>query len=101
MPSANQTSAMAMTTSATSASRAAPGESRSTQCGLSMELGAVSGIVAELTGAAFMKLFRCDHCSNVLYFENTVCEQCGHALGYWYATNMLVSLEPEGDHFIA
>jgi hypothetical protein len=48
-----------------------------------------------------MKLFRCDHCSNVLYFENTVCEQCGHALGYWHATNMLVSLEPEGDHFIA
>ncbi len=48
-----------------------------------------------------MKLFRCDHCSNVLYFENTVCEKCGHALGYWHATNMLVSLEPEGDHFYA
>jgi hypothetical protein len=48
-----------------------------------------------------MKLFRCDHCSNVLYFENTVCEQCGHALGYWHAANMLVSLEPSGDHFIA
>lgn len=48
-----------------------------------------------------MKLFRCDHCSNVLYFENTVCEQCGHALGYWHATNMLVSLEPDGDHFVA
>jgi hypothetical protein len=48
-----------------------------------------------------MKLFRCDHCSNVLYFENTVCEQCGHALGYWHATNILVSLEPEGDHFVA
>ena len=44
-----------------------------------------------------MKLFRCDHCRNVLYFENTVCESCGHALGYWYATNMLVSLEPEGN----
>ena len=41
-----------------------------------------------------MKLFRCDHCSNVVYFENTVCEQCGHALGYWHETNMLVSLEP-------
>ena len=48
-----------------------------------------------------MKLFRCDHCSNVLYFENTVCEQCGHALGYWHATNMLVSLETEDDHFHA
>ena len=48
-----------------------------------------------------MKLFRCDHCSHVLYFENTVCEQCGHVLGYWHATNMLVSLEPQADHFIA
>ena len=48
-----------------------------------------------------MKLFRCDHCGNVLYFENTVCGQCGHALGYWHATNMLVSLEPDGDHFRA
>ncbi|MEO8758347.1 MAG: putative zinc-binding metallopeptidase [Devosia sp.] len=48
-----------------------------------------------------MKLFRCDHCSNVLYFENTVCEHCGHQLGYWPATNMLVSLEPEGKHFHA
>lgn len=48
-----------------------------------------------------MKLFRCDHCGNVLYFENIVCEQCGHALGYWHATDMLVSLEPEDGHFIA
>lgn len=48
-----------------------------------------------------MKLFRCDHCSNVVYFENTVCEQCGHALGYWHATDMLVSLEPEADWFVA
>jgi hypothetical protein len=48
-----------------------------------------------------MKLFRCDHCDNVLYFENTVCENCGHSLGYWHATNMLVSLEVEADHFHA
>ncbi|MGN6685077.1 MAG: zinc-binding metallopeptidase family protein [Devosia sp.] len=48
-----------------------------------------------------MKLFRCDHCANVLYFENTVCENCGHALGYWPGTNMLVSLEDEGGYFHA
>ena len=40
-----------------------------------------------------MKLFRCDHCSNVIYFENTVCESCGHTLGYWHEANMMVSLE--------
>ena len=48
-----------------------------------------------------MKLFRCDHCSNVCYFENTVCENCGHELGYWHATNMLVSLEPQDGLFLA
>ena len=48
-----------------------------------------------------MKLFRCDHCANVLYFENTVCENCGHALGYWPDANMLVSLEDDGDHLLA
>ena len=48
-----------------------------------------------------MKLFRCDHCGNVLYFENTICENCAHTLGYWHGTNMMVSLEPEGDHFHA
>src|SRR5690242_15811564 len=54
-----------------------------------------------LAGSPPMKLFRCDHCGNVLYFENTVCENCGHALGYWHATNMLVSLEPQDGHFTA
>ncbi len=48
-----------------------------------------------------MKLFRCDHCGNVIYFENTVCEHCGHTLGYWYKTNMMVSLEHEDDHLRA
>ncbi len=48
-----------------------------------------------------MKLFRCDHCSNVVYFENTVCESCAHTLGYWHEANMMVSLEVEGDHFTA
>lgn len=48
-----------------------------------------------------MKLFRCDHCSTVIYFENIVCESCGHALGYWHEGNMMLSLEPEGDYFTA
>jgi hypothetical protein len=48
-----------------------------------------------------MKLFRCDHCGNVIYFENTVCEHCGHTLGYWYAANMMVSLELDADTFRA
>jgi len=29
-----------------------------------------------------MKLFECQHCGQLLYFENTRCERCGHLLGY-------------------
>lgn len=43
-----------------------------------------------------MKLFVCDHCGNSVYFENTVCEQCGHALGYDPDHNALLSLNAEG-----
>ena len=39
-----------------------------------------------------MKLFRCDHCGHLLYFENTRCERCGRALGYGPLTNSLFSL---------
>jgi len=40
-----------------------------------------------------MKLFRCDHCGHLLYFENTRCERCGRALGYEPVSNALVSLD--------
>jgi len=29
-----------------------------------------------------MKLFKCDSCGQLLYFENSVCECCKHALGF-------------------
>ena len=29
-----------------------------------------------------MKLFKCQHCGQLLYFENTRCERCGHDLGF-------------------
>ncbi len=45
-----------------------------------------------------MKLFRCDHCSNIVYFENTVCARCGRALGYWHEADLVVSLDNTGDH---
>ncbi|MET3924148.1 putative zinc-binding peptidase [Devosia sp. 2618] len=43
-----------------------------------------------------MKLFTCDHCGNTLYFENAVCERCGHQLGYLPQYNALVSLVEDG-----
>jgi len=41
-----------------------------------------------------MKLFRCQACSQVLYFENTVCVRCGHTLGFLPEREKLSALEP-------
>lgn len=30
-----------------------------------------------------MKLFSCDHCGQVVYFENNLCEQCKYPLGFF------------------
>ncbi len=48
-----------------------------------------------------MKLFRCDHCSHLLYFENTRCERCGRPLGYEPQSNALCSLEGGPDVWTA
>jgi hypothetical protein len=44
-----------------------------------------------------MKLFQCQHCKLLLFFENRTCEGCGHALGYLPVENELSALEPAGD----
>ena len=41
-----------------------------------------------------MKLFQCAACDNVLFFENTTCGKCGHALAYLPAEATLSALEP-------
>ena len=43
-----------------------------------------------------MKLFTCQHCGQLLYFENTSCERCGRALGFLPEYTDLSALEPEG-----
>jgi len=43
-----------------------------------------------------MKLFKCQNCQQILYFENTVCEKCGHHLGYIPETATLSALEADG-----
>src|SRR3712207_2848130 len=44
-----------------------------------------------------MKLFKCQHCGQLLYFENNTCEKCGHRLGYLPEPNTLSALEPDGE----
>ena len=44
-----------------------------------------------------MKLFRCQHCGQLLYFENDLCVKCSHRLGFIPETMNLSALEVEGD----
>jgi hypothetical protein len=48
-----------------------------------------------------MKLFRCQFCGQLLYFDNTKCEKCGRRLGYIPGAEILSALEPEGDNWRA
>lgn len=42
-----------------------------------------------------MRLFTCERCSSVLFFENDLCERCGSALGYDPAAGSLAVLVPD------
>jgi hypothetical protein len=44
-----------------------------------------------------MKLFKCTHCGQLLYFENIRCEQCGYPLGFLGNALQLVPLVPAGN----
>jgi hypothetical protein len=48
-----------------------------------------------------MKLFKCQYCGQLLYFENHTCEKCGHRLGYIPDAGTLSALEPDGDDWRA
>jgi hypothetical protein len=44
-----------------------------------------------------MKLFTCDHCQNLLYFENVVCTGCSAGLGFIPDAMHLAPLTAEGE----
>jgi hypothetical protein len=46
-----------------------------------------------------MKLFKCQACAQLLYFENRRCENCTRRLGYLPESANLAALEPNGDAF--
>ena len=48
-----------------------------------------------------MRVFDCQYCGQMLYFENTQCESCGHRLGYIPERGALHAVESAGDHFRA
>jgi hypothetical protein len=49
------------------------------------------------TAPLTMKLFKCQACGNILYFENRTCGRCGHRLAYLPERGTLSALEPAGD----
>jgi hypothetical protein len=60
--------------------------------------GGTSAGPAALPGSARghrMKLFSCTHCGNTVYFENALCERCGHSLGYVPHHGALISLDDD------
>jgi len=48
-----------------------------------------------------MKLFACQACGNLLYFENVRCESCGRTLGFIPAEVDMFALEPEGSDWMS
>ncbi|MBR0704865.1 MULTISPECIES: zinc-binding metallopeptidase family protein [Bradyrhizobium] len=44
-----------------------------------------------------MKLFVCQSCGNVLYFENRACGRCGHRVAFLPEKETMSALEPDGE----
>jgi len=44
-----------------------------------------------------MKIFHCNHCEHLLFFENTTCLGCGRQLAYLPDVALMSSLDPVGD----
>ena len=43
-----------------------------------------------------MKVFHCDHCGHLLFFENIACVSCGHRLAYLPDLALVGSLDEAG-----
>ena len=48
-----------------------------------------------------MRIFHCDHCDNLVFFENTHCIQCGHVLAFLPDLMEIGSLDPAGERHLA
>jgi hypothetical protein len=44
-----------------------------------------------------MRIFHCNHCRHLVFFENTQCVKCKHALAYLPDLGFMGSLDPTGD----
>lgn len=46
-----------------------------------------------------MRLFRCRACGQTVFFENTACGNCGHALGFLATTQEMLTLTRQGSNW--
>lgn len=44
-----------------------------------------------------MRLFSCQSCDQILFFENVRCERCQHQLGFWAEDCLLSAIEPTAE----
>jgi hypothetical protein len=47
-----------------------------------------------------MRIFACQNCAQMLFFENSICERCKRSLGYLPARSELSVLDPKGDNWL-
>lgn len=47
-----------------------------------------------------MKTFQCGNCDFPLFFENTVCENCGHLCGYLEEGRLMLTFDPSSSNLI-
>lgn len=48
-----------------------------------------------------MKIFQCGHCNHPLFFENYVCEKCGHLSGYRASDRIMLTFNPDNSPLIS
>jgi hypothetical protein len=48
-----------------------------------------------------VKLFSCEACCNIIYFENSSCAKCGHRVAYAPEEQRLLALKPDGSKWKA
>jgi hypothetical protein len=54
---------------------------------------------AALAEVSIMRLFSCQACGNIVYFENRSCGRCGHRLAFMPERVTLSALKPVGDQW--
>src|SRR5579883_3037178 len=59
--------------------------------------GTLLAFVGPLPRFFYVKTFRCSSCQQIVFFENSRCENCGHALGFVPDERSMAAFEPQPD----